>query len=1123
MAEKRGEKVVFGKGDFVPLDALPSASVEHSILLAIPKTRGRLRRFAKFAFGLLIVLGIAVGSLFIAFEQGYLDHTLTQAAEASMVSALGSDFKPAVGSIRLRFSHHWMLALEARDVRITHNLTNIAALTTSSIRATLDPLALMRGKLTVASIEIDAADADLRFLPAVPLDLDKIRVDALPAWFGLFYKSLDTTAVALEKSGTRRIEAASLTIHLPSLTGDDRQIRVDDFTYDQANSDRLDLSASLKFGAMTPEVHAVLAVTDQRVDAVSVEIANLATEPFLMKHVKSTGNFLTGLDTLASMKLESRRDHALTMTVTTAPGTFYADTIAQSVRESTGEFTYDFGKKIIVLSRGRVDLGATVLPLEGAIKDADLVYPGLAPGYGFELISNNAVAHAEASSDEPVDFSAETRGYFVPSTHTLRLDRIGVSTASGAFAGSLETRFVLPSPAVSFAARATTLQAATVKQLWPYWLAFKVRDWVIANISKGMIDNGEIDVSLAPGRIKEYPEPLILQKNEMRISFDLAGADLKFLPTVPPLTDAKAHFELSDRAVRADISAGNLTLASGKKITVRTGVFSIDDTAIKPDMANLKISAVGDASAVAELSNIKPFAGVEKLPFKTTELTGLASATVEATFGINKDQMPPPPVWTASLDLKKVGIKSPFQNHLLSNFVGTLDVDRKTAKLKGNVEIDGLPFDVSVNQPLGRAPGMDSSWRLAGDLSEADVLKYMPSAQGFYSGPTAISVEKNETGTISAKVSLTSASLVVPGIDWRKGPGIAANATFNFAEDQGQTQISKFNLDGDGFGAKGDLVVDKRGLISAKFSKVKLSPGDNFALSITRKGNRRVLTVTGNSIDVRPLIAHLRAGPSAASNTEAASNVSLKVDHAIGYNKESLSNVELTSQTENGHVVSLDLKAVTDGDQAVVMRRAGPNDALEITAGDAGALARFADIYRNMSGGLLNISLKPKDENSWRGSLDIRNFSIVNEERLQKIVSTRAGNDGKSLSEALKADINTSSQKFSRGFARLLLDGPAIRVENGVVRGDEVGATFQGTVRDENGRMDMTGTFMPAYGLNRLFADVPLIGVILGNGRDRGLLGITFKLAGPFEQPKLIVNPLSLIAPGVFRNIFEFQ
>ena len=86
-----------------------------------------------------------------------------------------------------------------------------------------------------------------------------------------------------------------------------------------------------------------------------------------------------------------------------------------------------------------------------------------------------------------------------------------------------------------------------------------------------------------------------------------------------------------------------------------------------------------------------------------------------------------------------------------------------------------------------------------------------------------------------------------------------------------------------------------------------------------------------------------------------------------------------------------------------------------------------------------------------------------------------------------------------------------------------VGATFQGMLYDPKGNMDMTGTFMPAYGLNRIFGEIPIIGVLLGNGRDRGLIGVTFKLEGDADSPAVQINPLSVIAPGIFRSIFEFR
>lgn len=64
---------------------------------------------------------------------------------------------------------------------------------------------------------------------------------------------------------------------------------------------------------------------------------------------------------------------------------------------------------------------------------------------------------------------------------------------------------------------------------------------------------------------------------------------------------------------------------------------------------------------------------------------------------------------------------------------------------------------------------------------------------------------------------------------------------------------------------------------------------------------------------------------------------------------------------------------------------------------------------------------------------------------------------------------------------------------------------------------------MPAYGLNRVFGAIPVVGRILGNGREGGLIGITYRLSGNFSSPKLEINPISAIAPGIFRNIFAYQ
>jgi hypothetical protein len=113
--------------------------------------------------------------------------------------------------------------------------------------------------------------------------------------------------------------------------------------------------------------------------------------------------------------------------------------------------------------------------------------------------------------------------------------------------------------------------------------------------------------------------------------------------------------------------------------------------------------------------------------------------------------------------------------------------------------------------------------------------------------------------------------------------------------------------------------------------------------------------------------------------------------------------------------------------------------------------------------------------------------------------------------------------RFERGYARIEKGEGFLRLAKGVLRGPEIGTTFQGTLYDQDGNMDITGTFMPAYGVNRLFGEIPLFGRILGNGRDRGLIGITYRLSGDAKSPTLQVNPLSAVAPGIFRSIFEFR
>jgi len=344
------------------------------------------------------------------------------------------------------------------------------------------------------------------------------------------------------------------------------------------------------------------------------------------------------------------------------------------------------------------------------------------------------------------------------------------------------------------------------------------------------------------------------------------------------------------------------------------------------------------------------------------------------------------------------------------------------------------------------------------------------------------------------------------------------------------TTLSDFELDGKSFSVDGAVTLSSGSLSSAQFSSVKLNRDDNVSVYVKRNGKGYAVSVKGASLDARSLIKQFTSDTETANKTTgsgAGGGVTIDADVKSlgGFHGERFSNVKLDYSGAGSKVNGLSVSAVATSGAPISIENSTEDGrrSMKVTSTDAGAVLRFLNIYENMRGGGLSISLSGSGDGPMQGPLDVRDFQVVNEPRLASIVSTRPAGDSRSLNDAVKRDIDTSRVEFERGFARVEKGKGYLKIAEGVLRGPLIGTTFQGTLYDREGNMEMTGTFMPAYGLNRLFGELPLIGLILGNGNDRGLIGVTFKLTGDANSPKLHVNPLSVIAPGIFRSIFEYR
>lgn len=1138
MSEIRGEKLRFRKRDIVPLHALPSAQTEDPLIVHCPPPKRSMMR------SVLRVLGGFAGLWLVVFfgvyavvESGTLDAALAQRAQTVLNNAVGPQFVAEIGATEVRFVNGLELTVEARDVTLHEQVDGQQVALTRSVRFILEPLALLGGRFSIREVVSEGINLDATVLPkGEPLDLSGMRIDEIPTHLAGAFDQLDRLQGIIARGGLDRMRIGGLEIASTSTSGRPMTLAIDDIALERGEDDSLSVFGAISVNGQQTELTALTTNVDGRAQSLTMRVADVRVTPFLLRRSMS-GAARQGIDGSAELLLNARRADSVvkapqvSLAVNIRNAGFYSDGQRQDLSEARLKFSYDFGKGTIEVADSVARFGETVFPLSGGLIDLDRLPegPNFGKGFGIDLVVTEGRAYVPSAGEAAFPFFLKGYGRYLVEDKRLQLDALDVSTPNGNMRGKLQIRFGGTGPEIRFNAAVENMRSTAVKQLWPYWIASKPRQWVLENIFGGVIPRGTIDVFIPQNRLSIEPKPVRLNGDELKIGFDLEDARINLTGELPPLRDVYGRFDMVGERIDIGIRSAGSFFPSGRMVNLDSGRFVLQNSYEKPLMADIDINVSGAADAVAELVSFKPIEALRVVDFKPEDFSGKVRGRAAIRVGLVPDQSPPPSVWSATVELEDVDIVKPFDGRQIADVTGTLSVDVDKAELDAAARIDDVPMDVELIEPIRRGAGEVERQRIVtATLDNAMREKLVPGLGDIVDGPLKFELRRVDDNKQAASVDLRSATLTIPWIGWSKGQGIAATAKFELSKSGDQSLIEKFVLDGDGFGAVGEMSANDKGLVAAKFSRVRLSAEDD--VSLTVRVNKGVYTVVANgrAFDARSLISTVQRPAQSRSGT-VATRTSLRVEgqfeRILGFGGEQLSGVSLVYASSKGRLNAVDFSGVTGSGQALVgkLRQAeGPRE-LSVTTSDAGAVLRFLDTYNRLGGGLANMRLTEVREGSWSGNLDLRNFRVENEERLQNIVTAPTGADGRSLNSAVRSNIDVSSARFQRAFARLAVVDGTLSVENGIVRGEQVGATFQGIVRDKSGRIDLTGTFMPAYGLNRLFGELPVIGAILGNGRDRGLLGITFKLTGATAKPNLVVNPLSIIAPGVFRQIFEFR
>ena len=422
--------------------------------------------------------------------------------------------------------------------------------------------------------------------------------------------------------------------------------------------------------------------------------------------------------------------------------------------------------------------------------------------------------------------------------------------------------------------------------------------------------------------------------------------------------------------------------------------------------------------------------------------------------------------------------------------------------------IGKVPFDVTFSQDFGLTPG-PAEVKGTVTLSQRAVEEFglgLPKSMvtGEATGQVAITLPKDAPGQLRLTSDLRGITLAIPELGWRKGPG--ATGRLQAAVTLGSIpQVNDLQVSGAGLTAQGKVKLKADGgLDVARFSNVSLGGWLDGAVDITgRGGNRAVgLAVTSGSIDIRKFPSSHSSSGSADGSPITVKLDTLRVTDGIrlaGF----AGDFTLKDGFNGAFTGRVNGKAPLRG--TVVPSANGP--AVRIQADDAGAVMKAAGMFSSAYGGALDMTLVPRAKSGdYDGQAKIQLLRVKYGSVMADLLSAIS-------IIGLLDQLNGDGIVFNTAQAEFLMTPDAIDVQKGSAVGASMGVSLRGIYHSDTTALDMTGVVSPIYLLNG-------IGSILTR-KGEGLFGFAYKLKGTADKPDVQVNPLSILTPGMFRDLFS--
>ena len=771
-----------------------------------------------------------------------------------------------------------------------------------------------------------------------------------------------------------------------------------------------------------------------------------------------------------------------------------------------------------------------------------LALPALLPAEQHRLEAASAVVRYDAAAAE---LSLE-------SMQLKMADGIG-ATAAG--------MLITDGPAagdVTVEAQLTDVTAERLGAYWPTTVAPFPRRWILGNLDTARVPTSRFALSghwpWLPARLaaaeavptaagddtsaSSLPPLAQVRLDSLDGEFPVEDATAHYLRPLPPITDASGTVSISKTTLTADITAGNIGA-----LAASTGQVVIDNIH-RPTEETIVIDVTGAGPAVDALRVLNnPRLGfVDALGLTPEQFSGDAWGRVRFVFPLLLDLTIRDVAVAATVKLTDAAARDivPGIDAVQGSY--DLQVDGVGLRLSGQGISRDVPFQVQWTERFQAATGQEQRRvTVMAATDEADRRRFEVELAPYFTGPIRVTLnyrdDQGQGDRVILATDMTDTEITFPEIAWDKPSGVPAQMSGWLAFDGPDISgLDDFTFEAADLVTQGRLTLASAGgLRTLKLSRLQWYGGDMAADLVFADDGTTTGLMSGSRYDLGAQT--IRARPPGTPVPTMGETIAATLDGSLWATlppHDILLSFGEVLLEEGMSVTDLDARAVRQAGRFTLLSGTGRlNGAVPMswsvnTTGDlrrvafnspdmGGLLQAFA-ITEAVRGGDITVEAVERAVTpgipQFDASLEVGPYGVVDAPLMARLISTlnptEVGSD--------------RGLHFSRLRSRVSLAGPLLTIHSLSTDGGNLGLTVAGNTQLVTGVLDLKGNIVPLRAVNELFDQtlgrIPLIGGLLHDEQGAGLLATNFSARGPFDDLALVVNPLSALAPGAFRDLF---